>query len=236
MKQGCIYLVPSFLAETNDINLFPPAILSIIYELDYFVVENLRTTRRFLKKIGYKKPFDQVTFYELNKKAGADRVQDFLKAPKQGKNLGIISEAGSPCIADPGSAIVSLAHELNIRVVPLPGLSSILLALMGSGFNGQSFTFHGYLPIDKKTRDHKLREIEKAVYTMDQTQIFMETPYRNMPLFESVLTNCQGKSKLCIAAMITDTKEEFIKTRSIQDWKRNKPDLHKKPAIFLLFK
>lgn len=236
MSKGSIYLIPSFLAETNDAALFPPAVIEIIQRLDHFVVENIRTTRRFLKKIGYQKSFDSVTFFELNKNTDVAAFHGFLHAPLQGKNLGIVSEAGAPCIADPGSSLVSLAHELNIQVVPLPGLSSILLALMGSGFNGQSFTFHGYLPIDKKARDQKLKELEKAVYTHDQTQVFMETPYRNIHLFDSIVNSCQGNTKLCIAAMITDTNHEFIKTKSVQDWKKSKPDIHKKPAIFLLYK
>lgn len=236
MPKGNIYLIPSFLAETNDATLFPPAVIEIIQRLEHFVVENIRTTRRFLKKIGYQKSFDSVTFYELNKSTDAGSIHTFLKIPMQGQNLGIVSEAGAPCIADPGSSLVSLAHSNNIRVIPLPGLSSILLALMGSGFNGQSFTFHGYLSIDKKARAQKIMELEKAVYTQDQTQIFMETPYRNLQLFDSIVNNCQGNSKLCIAAMITDTTQEFIKTKSILDWRKNKPDIHKKPAIFLLYK
>ena len=235
MKTGTLYLIPSFLAETNDGRNFPVVNLDIVSGIDQFIVENLRTARRFLRKIGYTQPFETVEFYELNKHTDPTQVTGFLKPAEGGVDVGLISEAGVPCVADPGSEIVQQAHEKGIRVVPLTGPSSIILALMASGFNGQSFQFHGYLPIDRKERDRKIREIEHEAKQNRQTQIFIETPYRNNPLLEALLSNCSDQSLLCIASMITHETLEFIQTKTIGKWKKGRPDLHKKPVVFLLF-
>lgn len=235
MKKGSLYLIPSFLADTNDFRSFPPVNLEIIQTLDCFIVENLRTARRFLRKVGYSRDFDEVVFYELNKHTDPNASSSYLEDAENGRNIGLLSEAGIPCIADPGSEIVSKAHQQNIKVVPLTGPSSILLALMASGFNGQSFQFHGYLPIDRKERDKKIRELDKMIAANRQTQIFIETPYRNNQLLDAILTICHDGTQLSIASMITHESIEFIKTKSVWQWKKSKPDLHKKPTVFLLF-
>ncbi|MCD4698177.1 MAG: SAM-dependent methyltransferase [Bacteroidales bacterium] len=236
MKTGILYLFPSFLSGTNDASVIPALNIEIIRSLDHFIVENIRTARRFMRKIGYDKDFENVGFYELNKHTDPGMISSYLNEAINGNDMGVISEAGAPCIADPGSVVVSVAHELDIRVVPLPGPSSIFLALMASGFNGQSFTFHAYLPIDKRQRNQKIREMESNIFRFDQTQVFMETPYRNKQLFEALLSNCQKDTCLCVASMLTHKEMEFVKTKSIHDWEKNPPELHKKPTIFLLYK
>ena len=237
MEKGRVYLVPSFLSETNSKNNFPLVNNELIYSLNIFIVENLRTARRFLRKIGYKKDFGEVKFYELNKHTDSTKINNFLDPALKGENIGLISEAGTPCVADPGSEIVLLAHRLSIDIIPLVGPSSIILALMASGFNGQSFVFHGYLPIDKKQRSSRIKELENNAYKLQQTQIFIEAPYRNNQLFQSIIENCSGETLVCIAVDITNTETEFIKTKNVKDWKKNKPpDLHKKPVVFLLYR
>ncbi|MCF8379189.1 MAG: SAM-dependent methyltransferase [Bacteroidales bacterium] len=236
MKKGTIYLFPSFLAETNDASLIPLQNIKIMYNIDHFIVESMRTARRFMRKAGFDRDFNTITFYELNKHTPPEMIRGYLDVVLNGKNLGIISEAGTPCIADPGSIVVFEAHQLDIRVVPLPGLSSIFMALMASGFNGQNFSFHAYLPIDKKERQQKIKELENLVYKNDQTQIFMETPYRNNQLFESLIQSCQPVTFLCVASLLSHDKLEYIKTKTISDWGRKPPDLNKKPTIFLLYK
>lgn len=235
MNKGKLYLIPSFLADSNDQTNFPAINLEIVASLSSFIVENIRTTRRFLRKIGYKRDFAEVRFYELNKHTLSEDRESFLQDALAGQDMGLISEAGIPCIADPGSLIVSNAHESGIQVIPLAGPSSIFLALMASGFNGQSFQFHGYLPIDKKERDKKIRELENMAHRRKQTQIVMETPYRNNQLLEAILNNCQEGTLLCIASMISHDSLEYIKTKSIGSWKKQRPDLHKKPSVFLLY-
>lgn len=237
MEKGRVYLVPSFLSETNSKDNFPVVNNELIYSLNIFIVENLRTARRFLRKIGYKKDFGEVKFYELNKHTDTTEINKFLDPALKGDNIGLISEAGTPCVADPGSEIVMLAHRLSIDIIPLVGPSSIILALMASGFNGQSFVFHGYLPIDKKQRSSRIKELENNAYKLQQTQIFIEAPYRNNQLFQSILENCSEETLVCIAVDITNTETEFIKTKNVKDWKKNKlPDLHKKPVVFLLYR
>jgi 16S rRNA (cytidine1402-2'-O)-methyltransferase len=237
MEKGRVFLIPSFLSETNSKDNFPLVNNELIYSLDIFIVENHRTARRFLRKIGFKKDFENVLFFELNKHTYSEEIKNFIEPLLKGENIGLISEAGTPCVADPGSEIVKLAHSLNIDIVPLVGPSSIILALMASGFNGQSFVFHGYLPIDKKQRSLRIREIEHNAYKLEQTQIFIEAPYRNNQLFQSIMENCSSETLVCIAVDITNTEKEFIKTKTVTDWKNNKaPDLHKKPVVFLLYR
>ncbi len=235
MHNGTLYLIPSLLAETNDGSHFPSYNLQVIRSLDAFVAENVRTARRFLRKVGYQQDFDRVIFYELNKHTDSTQLNSFLAPLKEGRDMGLLSEAGIPCIADPGSSVVALAQEAGIRVVPLSGPSSIFLALMASGFNGQHFVFHGYLPIGRKERDQKLAELEREAITLRRTQIFMETPYRNNALLESILHVCRDSTQLCIASMITHEALESIRTKTVGEWKKNRPDLHKQPTVFLVY-
>ncbi|MCD4732161.1 MAG: SAM-dependent methyltransferase [Bacteroidales bacterium] len=233
MESGTLFLIPVFLSDTNTNNIFPSVNLEIINSLNEFIVEDLRTARRFLRKVGYKKDFEKVNFHLLNKHTNPSEIYTFLDKAKIGHNIGLMSEAGIPCVADPGFEIVNLAHQLGIKVKPLIGPSSILQALMGSGFNGQQFVFHGYLPIDKKERRKAILNIEHNAKKSNQTQIFIETPYRNNKLVADILTFCAENTQLCIATDITG-ENEFIKTKFIHDWRKIKIDLHKKPTVFLI--
>ncbi len=233
--KGKLYLIPVGLGDENPQNLLPSYNSQVIATLDEFVVENVRSARRFLRSIGYEKDFDQVIFHILDKHTSDAQIPEFLNNAGKGKNVGLLSEAGNPCIADPGNKVVKLAHERDIRVVPLVGPSSILLALIASGFNGQNFCFHGYLPVDKKARQSKIRELQQSALQNDQTQIFMETPYRNNALLSDLLAHCNDAMLLSVASNIS-CGDEFIKTLSIKQWKKQTPDLHKKPSVFLLYK
>jgi 16S rRNA (cytidine1402-2'-O)-methyltransferase len=235
MKKGKLYLIPSFLSESPYTKVFPADNIKIIESLDEFIVEEIRTARRFLRKIGFIKSYDEVEFHILNEHTELSLVPEFLNNINIGKNIGLLSEAGTPCIADPGAEIVKSAHYKKIEVVPLIGPSSILLALMASGFNGQNFAFHGYLPIDKKERIRTLRVLEQNVYKLNQTQIFIETPYRNNQMLRSIIENCSKETLLCLACNIT-AQYEKINTKTIAEWKISIPDLHKKPVVFLIFK
>ena len=198
-------------------------------------MENIRTTRRFLKKINREINIDEITFFELNQHTKPEEISRFLQPLKAGNEMGIISEAGCPAIADPGADVVALAQTQNFNVVPLVGPSSILLSLMASGFNGQSFAFLGYLPVQQGERIKALKKMENRIYSEHQTQIFIETPYRNMKMLEDIIATCQPDTKLCIAADIT-LKTEFIKTKTVSAWKKQMPDLNKRPTIFLIYK
>ena len=233
MKSGTVFLIPVFLSDTSPNSVFPGDNLAIITKLDGFIVEDLRTARRFLKKVGYKKDFDNVKFYLLNEHTDSSEIYSYLDDVKKGQDIGLMSEAGIPCVADPGYQIVTLAHQSDIEVKPLIGPSSILLALMSSGFNGQQFVFHGYLPIDKHKRRKVILNIENKARKSNQTQIFIETPYRNNKLLADILTSCADNTMLCIAADITGEKE-YIKTKSVSQWSKMKIDLHKKPTVFLI--
>jgi 16S rRNA (cytidine1402-2'-O)-methyltransferase len=235
INKGILYLLPSVIAEDTANSVLPEIVVSIIKVLNEFIVEDERTCRRFLKSIGYTKPLDSLTLHTLNKHTDNKDIPSFINSLLNGTNIGLLSEAGCPCIADPGSEIVRLAHENNIQVKPLVGPSSILLALIASGFNGQNFAFVGYLPIDKIGRIKKIKELENKAIREEQTQIFMETPYRNMSLLNDVLQCCSPYSRLSISANLT-RKDEFISTRTIKEWKSNIPDLNKKTVIFLLYK
>lgn len=233
MKSGIVFLIPVFLSESDPNSVFPNINMEIINRLNIFIVEDLRTARRSLRKIGFTKDFEDVKFYVLNKHTEASEIYNFFDEVKVGQNIGLMSEAGIPCVADPGFQIVNLAHQYGITVKPLIGPSSILLALMGSGFNGQQFTFHGYLPIDKNDRRRVILHIENSARKSNQTQIFIETPYRNNKLVADILSFCANNTLLCIATDLTG-ENEYIKTNSIYQWKKMKPDLHKKPTVFLL--
>lgn len=228
---GKIYLIPSTLGDSPIGNVIPQHTIDITNTITYFVVENIRSARRFLSKMKINNPIDSLSFTELNEHTRPEEVLELITPALNGHNIGIISEAGVPSVADPGAALVSLAHSKGIQVIPLVGPSSILLALMASGFNGQSFTFNGYLPIKPDERARQIKMMEKRSST--ETQIFMETPYRNNKLIADILANCQPHTKLCIAADIT-LETEFIATRSISEWKKGTPDINKRPCIFLI--
>lgn len=233
--KGQLYLIPTTLGETNLEKILPVGNSEIVLSIRFFIVENIRTARRFLKKIDSQINIDALTFFELNQHTKSEEISQFLNPLKDGNDMGIISEAGCPAIADPGADLVALAQAQGFKVMPLVGPSSILLSLMASGFNGQSFAFVGYLPVQQLDRIKALKRMENRIYSENQTQIFIETPYRNMKMLEDILATCQPNTKLCIAADIT-LETEFIKTKPVSAWKSQKPDLNKKPCIFLIYK
>lgn len=226
-----IYLIPSFLAE-NAVETIPGYVITAIKNCPVIFAENERTARRFLKSIDKQIVIDDFEWYTIHKVEKEQR-HIFREKIKEEKNIAIISEAGCPGIADPGQLLVSEAQKMGIPIKPLVGPNSIILALMASGLNGQHFCFLGYLPIDHPLRVKKLKQIEEESFRKKCTQIFIETPYRNNQLLETILQNCNPKTLLCIAAELTSA-DEFIKTKTISDWKKEKTDLNKKPAIFLL--
>jgi 16S rRNA (cytidine1402-2'-O)-methyltransferase len=233
-QHGAIYLIPASLGPGDLAFQIPAANTQILNQIDTFIVENVRTARRFLRAAGFTANFDDVVFHILDKDTPDYQIPGFLQTALEGKSIGLLSEAGCPCIADPGQKVVRRAHEKNIRVVPLVGPSSILMALISSGFNGQNFVFHGYLPIERKDRIKALKNIELDAARKQQTQIFMETPYRNNAILADVLENCSPNTLLCVACNITSA-DEFIRTMKISDWKKNTPDLNKKPSVFLIY-
>lgn len=231
MVPGKIYLIPSFLGEDNP-SIIPQQVKDVVNNLNEFIVEDLRTARRYLRAIGYKKNFDtEVTLHELDKHARQQPCNILLENVLRGNNCGLISEAGNPCIADPGNEVVAFAHKKNIEVVPLVGPSSILLALVASGFNGQEFAFHGYLPIKEPDRSKKIKQLENN--SRSATQLFMETPFRNQKLLNELLKTCSDTTNLCIACDLT-LPTQFVKTRTIKDWKTLKPEINKRYCIFLM--
>jgi 16S rRNA (cytidine1402-2'-O)-methyltransferase len=234
-SKGKLFLIPTTLGEIDPISTIPAAVYAIINEIDEYLVENEKWARQYLKKLGIKKPLQEITLHVLDKHTDFNELKNTMLCLDNGKNLGVISEAGCPGIADPGAEAVKWAHQKNIQVIPLVGPSSILLALMASGFNGQSFAFQGYLPIDRAERIKKIKQLESFVYSQNQTQIFIETPYRNNHLLEDLLKHCQAQILLCIAVDLT-LPSESVKTRTIDGWKKQAPNLHKRPAIFLLYK
>jgi len=233
MNKGNLYLIPTPLGETGFDAALPTYNLQILQRIDTFIVEELRTARRFLRKAGYLKDFETVTFYLLNEHTPEEEAGSMLVNAMKGQHLGLLSEAGLPCIADPGNIVVRFAHRKGIRVIPLTGPSSIMLALMASGLNGQNFVFHGYLPVKPDERIRALRELEHAVSKGNQTQIFIETPYRNMQMLESIVKTCHPSLTLCIAADLT-LETEWIQSMQVKEWEKQKPDLHKRPAVFLM--
>ena len=232
MKKGRIYLIPNTLGEDNFKRVLPPDVITIVESLDYFIVENEKTARAFIKRLLPQKQQSEIQMEILDKHTDPLDLPLFLRPVEKGLDVGIISEAGVPCVADPGAEIVSIAHRKGLQVKPLVGPSSILLALMGSGFNGQQFTFRGYLPFDAGIRKRVFQAMNKDLKD-GITQIFMETPYRNNKLVEELLKVLHPETKLCIACDIT-LENEYIQTKTIADWARNLPDLHKRPTIFLL--
>jgi 16S rRNA (cytidine1402-2'-O)-methyltransferase len=235
IEHGTLYLIPSLLGDSPVGKVIPAFNMNIIRTLRYFIVEEIRTARRFLKQLYPDIDINTIQFLINNEHSTGNDQSLCIEPLLRGSDTGLLSEAGMPCIADPGAEIVKLAHDHNIKVIPLIGASSLLLSLMGSGFNGQNFVFHGYLPIDKISRIKKIREIEKSVYTSNQTQIFIEAPYRNFQLFEAITEACSDNTRLCVATDLT-MESEVIKVQTIRNWKGKHPDIHKKPTVFLLYK
>ncbi len=233
--ETALYLLPVTLGDTPLSNVLPQYNSEIIAGIRHFIVEDVRSARRFLRKVDPQFDIDGSTFYELNKHTAPEVVAGYLKPLQGGKPMGVISEAGCPAVADPGADVVAIAQRKGLKVVPLVGPSSIILSVMASGFNGQSFAFNGYLPIKADERAKKLRQLEQRIYNEDQTQLFIETPYRNGKMIEDILANCRPQTKLCIAANLT-CEDEFVQTRTVKEWKGRVPDLSKIPCIFLLYK
>ena len=232
--RGKLYLIPSTIGAESTSNVIPSGIIEIISTIKYFIVEKPRTARRFLIQLGIKPPFDDLTFYTLDKHTRQDEISGFLE-PVSGADIGLLSEAGVPCVADPGAEIVRLAHLKNISVIPLVGPSSILLALMASGLNGQNFAFNGYLPIQRNERIKRISQLEKRSYNENQSQILIETPYRNNQVFKDIISCCNQDTLLCVATNLTMTDEQ-IRTMSIKEWKKQQVDINKKPTVFILLK
>lgn len=234
--ETALYLLPVTLGDTAIDKVLPAYNADIIREIKHFIVEDVRSARRFLKKVDREIDIDTLSFYPLNKHTSPEDISGYLNPLAEGHSMGVISEAGCPAVADPGADVVAIAQRRNLKVVPLVGPSSIILSVMASGFNGQSFAFHGYLPIEPNERSKRLKELEGRIYSEHQTQLFIETPYRNHKMLDDILKACRLQTKLCIAANIT-CEGEYIKTRTVKEWKGTAlPDLSKIPCIFLLYK
>ena len=230
--KGKLYLIPVTLGDSIVSDVIPEKVVQVINTIEHYIVEDERSARRFLKKAGILKPIQELTFFPLDKHASTPQGK-FFPLLDQGHNIGLLSEAGCPAVADPGADIVKIAHLKGIVVVPLTGPSSIILALMASGLNGQNFAFRGYIPVPKQERLKKIKDLEGISARENQTQIFIETPYRNQYLLEDILATASPSTKLCIACDLT-LETEFVQTKTIQEWAKNKPDIHKRPTIFLL--
>lgn len=245
MTAPTIYLIPCTLGETPIEQVLPPYNREVILGLRHFIVENIRTARRFLKKVDASIDIDQLTFFELNQHTDRSKLDTYLEPIRQKQSMGIISEAGCPAVADPGADVVALAMKKKIKVVPLVGPSSIILSVMGSGFNGQSFAFHGYLPIDESKRVARLKQLENRSYAENQTQLFIETPYRNVKLLNTLISTLRPQTRICLASNIT-CEDELFCTLSVAEWRKilsavkSEEDLQKivprVPSIFLIYK
>ncbi len=234
MANGTLYLIPVTLGGDNIHQVLPPDVVGLAQKLEHFVVENEKSARQFLSLIKHSKPIRELQFSTLNEHTDDKTLPDLLKPLLAGQDVGLMSEAGCPAVADPGAKLVALAHQKGIHVAPLVGPSAILMALMASGLNGQQFAFLGYLPVDKAERAKKLKEIEKRAQTHKETQIFIETPYRNQQMLETILSTCHANTRLCIASQVS-LPDELIVTKTISGWKQSTlPDLQKKPTVFLL--
>ncbi|MGM9824035.1 MAG: SAM-dependent methyltransferase [Muribaculaceae bacterium] len=235
MIESALYLIPVPLSEGAVENVLPASNLALVGEIKHFVVENVRSARRFLKKCDRSINIDELTFYELNRHTDPNAIADYLQPLERGEAMGVISEAGCPAIADPGADVVAIAQRKGLKVRPLVGPSSILMGLMGSGFNGQSFAFLGYLPIDQGERARKFKEMERLIRNDNQTQIFIETPYRNNKLMAEMCKQLPGNLALCVATDITGAGEKIV-TKTVREWAHTKYDFDKVPTIFLLYK
>ncbi len=234
MRKGELYLIPNLLGEGDPKLYFGQELFDTIKNLTFFIVESEKNARRYLIKLGMETPIADLTFYVLNKHTDSNELTSFIKPLKEGINMGLISDAGCPGVADPGAEIVKIAHAQNILIRPLVGPSSILLGLMASGFSGQSFAFHGYLPHDNTQRSKLIKQLESRAKSEKQTQLFIETPFRNDKLLDELIKTLNKDSMLCIAADLTLPSETVI-SKPVAEWNRNKPSFHKRPAIFLIF-
>ena len=232
--QGKLYLIPNVLAENTAQQVISPQVKEVIKNTTYFLVEDLRTARRYISSLKLGITIEDLKMEILDKKTKEHQIKDLMRPISQGKDIGVISEAGCPGIADPGALAVAFAHQKGIQVIPLAGPSSMFLALMASGFNGQSFAFVGYIPIDKKARVEAIKELERDSIKHHRTQIFMETPFRNNHLLEDLKSSLHPNTRLCIAKNLT-AKDEWIQSKTIAEWKKRKVDLHKVPTVFLLY-
>jgi len=235
MAKGTLFLIPVPLADNSAEKVLTTYQFDLINNISVYIVENEKTARYWLKNMGLKTPQSELLIYGYGKHSEKNELKGYFNELENGKDVGLMSEAGCPAIADPGSDIVAEAHRRGIKVVPMVGPSSILLALMASGFNGQSFIFHGYLPIDKALRSKRIKELENIAERHNQTQIFIETPFRNNQILEDILKTCNLRTRLCVACNITAADEQII-SQPIEQWRKKKPDFHKKPAIFLICK
>jgi len=231
---GKLYLIPSLLAESEKEQVIPEQVTKVINSINNYIVENERTARRMLLKMGIRTSIDSLRFHLLNKHTQQAHINNYLQLFTEG-DVGLLSEAGVPAVADPGSEIVAMAHQQGIEVVPLVGPSSILLAMMASGMNGQHFTFAGYLPVKKHERMQRIRFLESRSQKENQSQIFIETPYRNNSLLNDLMAACSPPTRVCIACELT-SPNGWVITKTVKDWKKQLPDLHKKPAIFIMHK
>jgi 16S rRNA (cytidine1402-2'-O)-methyltransferase len=233
MNKGTLYLIPSTLGDTPPAVTLPAATIDILRMLSHFIAEEASTARRFLRNAGFAADYNATTLLVFNEHSDRNDLMTYLEPAMRGEDIGLLSEAGVPCVADPGFEIVELAHQLGIRVRPLTGPSSIILALMASGFNGQNFVFHGYLPIERTQRARKIKEIEKEAREKQQTQIFIETPYRNRQMLAALAETCSRQTRICLAVDLTLGSEK-IEVRTAAEWKGDHPEIHKRPAVFLL--
>lgn len=233
--KGVLYLIPTTLGDNDPMDVLPALVKRVIEQTDTFIVENDKTARRFIKRITPEKSQPSLNMFHLNKHTDPADLPTFIEPCLNGTNVGLLSEAGCPGVADPGADIVSLAHRNNIKVVPLVGPSSILMSVMASGMNGQSFAFNGYLPIDKGERKSEIKRLERLSFDYNQSQLFIETPYRNNKMLEDLCNVLDRNTQICVACDIT-LETEFIKTQSAASWKKNIVDLHKRPTIFIIHK
>lgn len=231
--KGKLYLIPSPLGDYDPEVVIPAPTLDLLQRIGCYVVEEVRTARRYLSRAGLKGHIHELEFHELNEHTSAAEVERLVALFDDGRNVGLISEAGLPAVADPGSALVALCHRHGIEVVPQVGPSSLMMALMASGLNGQSFTFCGYLPAKTEERRSAIKSIEKTSQSKRQTQIFIETPYRNEAMFSDLLQSCRPSTRICIAADIT-MSDEFIRTKTVAEWKKENPIIGKRPCVFLM--
>ncbi|MCF6280544.1 MAG: SAM-dependent methyltransferase [Flavobacteriaceae bacterium] len=234
-QKGKLYLIPTTLGDNEPLEVLPLSVKKVVESLGHFIVENQKTARRFIKRIAPKKSQPSLILKSIDKYADALEVTKYLDVCDEGISVGLLSEAGVPAIADPGAEVVKLAHKKNIQVVPLVGPSSILLAMMASGMNGQNFAFNGYLPIDRADRKKVIKQLERLSSDKNQSQIFIETPYRNEKMFVDLKATLTPSTNLSIACDIT-LPTEYIKTLSVEEWKKEHPDLQKRPAIFIIHK
>ncbi|AZJ36224.1 MULTISPECIES: SAM-dependent methyltransferase [Tenacibaculum] len=233
--KGKLYLIPTTLGDTEPLEVMPLSVKKVVEQLDYFIVENEKSARRFIKRITPTKSQPSLELMLLDKYSDDLETKNYLDACERGVSVGLLSEAGVPAVADPGASIVKLAHQKGIQVVPLVGPSSILLAIMASGMNGQSFAFNGYLPIDKSDRKRAIKDLEKLSKEKNQSQLFIETPYRNEKMLDDLRATLSPDTRVCVACDIT-LPTEYIKTLTVKEWKHVKTDLHKRPAIFIIHK